>query len=1042
MFGAVPDREPRQRKKVWPRDLLEAEVRAMCAAQQKHFPALTEEKVNWLLFGAAAEYVNKADGALHHVIRRGRSEASKNPGLYSLRYPRFDNRHPGLDLLTPFDKEGRPIYVARKNKPEAKAALFEQAIFNFRVIEKATGRKVTPDAASIARLREIYESSRRKKTKTNKPGTLPGEASGPESVEITTSVLKKWYADYASRYQEIDDTNELKASLGTGRAKFCRSNLKKLHDDFVAIASGDMAQASIQPLLRDEKESKQQARDRFFSDIRHRLVQHRIRLFTRLLADLIEKHGAPQYIVYEAVRTLALSRKKKEELGKERQKKEKERQRSIDDLRDNSRSTSKNAIQRHRLFHETGGKCPFCLGTMMASDLHNGTLDIAHLFPRAWAACNEWWNLTVSHASCNRVDMQNQIPRDAWRENWSKVEDNAHEVFRGKKLELFLAADKETAEALVRPGGDLAQTAYISKMVRRACLIELDWLHKGRDPVGTEGVVDHPGVVGLKLTNGQITASLRRGWGLDAVLHPRPARMSEAQEGELTTEQRKARWQEKKEVFEKNRGDHRHHAIDAMVIACTWPARALHVHSITKEGVEKEFGWRWDERRQQMLAFHPLYNDHRQMRRVVEDWMQRLPAEERLRHHVSTSQKKKGYELTFLSGIRYDKQDPTATGYYKREKVEKLTIRKIMNTVNPGSANYLYPVEMGEYLRRQWAVYARDMGDYLEAAAGDFAPVAQADEKLSAKKNEEIESAFLGRLCFGAFAAWQSGDRSQPVVLPEEARSAVRPLLEVTVRLQRPQDDGSWSFVWQRKKSSKKIMPALREAAFKKLPPDFMNRQCFAAFQKWRAPLEQWERDCKKGETKVRPVLPDPSMPVRVTVPIKSLRVLVTENPAQLAPASVPGRNGGTGFVERKEYREVRLLPVKSRKDEVVPVFYPMWRSDAPYCPFYDVEKVDMAAKPRAVFRKRQIVKLVADYNDRPAGNYVLLALNPSGKPHLSPPHVASTPQAQLAFGLSKSGWKPKWTKLIPCLSGGLKFPADASESDAAENEEEAEDED
>lgn len=1041
MFGAAPTKEPRQRKKVWPRDMLEAEMRAIFAAQEKTFPVLSPEMVDWLLFGKAASFTKTEGGDVHHIIRRGSDPGAQDPGLFSLRWPRFDNRHPALDMMTPFDDKGRPVYVARKNKPEAKAALFEQAILNFRVTDKATGKKRIPEGTHLTRLRELYEHGRRKKSTGAKAKGEPAVNDAPDSIEISSGVLNKWFQEFSSLYQAIEGTTELKASLGTGRARFCRANLQRLHDDFVNVANGQQDQASWQPLLRKEGESQEQAKERFFSDIRHRLVQHRMRLFTGLVSDLVRKHGGkPDYVVFEAVRTLALSRKKKEDLNKERQKREKERQGSISQLREANRSTSKLAILRYRLYHEVGGQCPFCLKKMCVTDLHNGMLDIAHLYPKAWAACNEQWNMTVSHVDCNRVDMQNEIPRNAFRENWPAIEENARTRFKGKKLELFLAANREEADALVRPGGDLAQTAYISKMVRRACLIELDWLHGGRDPVATEGVVNHPGVVGLKMTNGQITASLRRGWGLDAVLYSRGRRLSEAEELALPPDERKARYAAQKEVFEKNRGDHRHHAIDAMVIACTWPARALHVHNISKEGAQTDIGWWWDAKRQQMLACHPLYADHRMMRHTVETWMERVKQERgRLKHHVSTSRKKKGYELTFLSGIRYDKKDPTAVGFYKREKVDKLTINKLLNTLHTRGANYLHPMEMGEYLRRLWSGYSRDMERYLELAVLGFAPKAQQDEKFAGKKNEEIESALLGKLCYQAFAKWQANGRPEELALPESAESAMRPMLEVMPRLSRGQDGNAWTMTWRLRKAGKKQMGALGLCAFKKLPSDFMNRLCFSAFQQWRAPLGVWEQLRKAAPGTPRPVLDDPLMPSRVVIPIKSLRVLVTENRQQLMPANVPGREGGRAMVERKEYREVRLMALKGKPDEVVPVFVPMWKGDTSYSPYCAIEFLDMAAKPKAVFRKRQIITLAIACGDKPAGNYVLLALNPSGQAHLCPPYVASTPQAQTAHGLSKSGWKPLWKTLIPCLAGGFRFPADALEptmGNDSENEE------
>ena len=66
---------------------------------------------------------------------------------------------------------------------------------------------------------------------------------------------------------------------------------------------------------------------RFLGDIRHGLVRHRLNLFLQMLHRLIKEHGKPDFIVVEAVRSLAFSEKKKDEHKKE-QKKNRDGQRS------------------------------------------------------------------------------------------------------------------------------------------------------------------------------------------------------------------------------------------------------------------------------------------------------------------------------------------------------------------------------------------------------------------------------------------------------------------------------------------------------------------------------------------------------------------------------------------------------------------------------------------------------------------------------------------------------------------------------------------
>ncbi len=165
-----------QRHEVWPRELLADEFHAILGAQATHFPQLSG-KVNghavgdWLLYGDTRE-VNG-----HHVFFK--SSEARNPGVLGLRWPRFDNRGPALDSFTPLDNAGRPLHVVRKNKPAFMEAQWKLAVMNFRVIERATGKLVAPDAEALSRLRGIWEASRRKpKKKTENENANFGELRG------------------------------------------------------------------------------------------------------------------------------------------------------------------------------------------------------------------------------------------------------------------------------------------------------------------------------------------------------------------------------------------------------------------------------------------------------------------------------------------------------------------------------------------------------------------------------------------------------------------------------------------------------------------------------------------------------------------------------------------------------------------------------------------------------------------------------------------------------------------------------------------------
>ena len=130
------------------------------------------------------------------------------------------------------------------------------------------------------------------------------------------------------------------------------------------------------------------------------------------------------------------------------------------------------------------------------------------------------------------------------------------------KYKRFIQRELELDKFIAR---QLTDTSYITKATLEylKCLFD-----KSHD------------VLGLK---GQLTAELRWQWGLDTILEELPDSPA---------------WRENNPDLrpgEKNRADHRHHAIDAVVIALTNRSRLHHLSDIVKRGGAKAHGEVLDE---------------------------------------------------------------------------------------------------------------------------------------------------------------------------------------------------------------------------------------------------------------------------------------------------------------------------------------------------------------------------------------------------------------------------------------------------------------
>lgn len=520
----------KQRKQHWPRDLLVKEFRAICEAQKRRYPKLFQN-ADRILYGDV--HIMSRNGETYHVYFK--AQDGENAGVFALRYPRFNNRSPGLDAYRPYDEEGRPLHVARKNpKNDADESADEnktkgialQAQFVFwmmscRVRDCVSRSTITPPPE----LKQSIIAAWKKK------GKVP-----------TEKQIEKMIGDYNNVHRDAPISyikGVTTPGLAKGRAGYSKPSLHMLCDK---IEAGETV-IIPQPYLKLPGEKREQAIPRLISGIPSPLVRDRLERFNAILGRLVKEHGPPSLVIVEAVRELAYGKKKTAKLDEIRRKNEDERRGAIE-----NGYRSKNEILRYRLWKEAGGRCPYCLQAIGQSSL--GTeAEIEHIVPEKRSLSNEWTNLTVAHISCNK-GKGNRTPYEAYGQDdrWPLLTKFAGEHFSPSKRDIFLSSN---ADDLIIQRRTLAQTAYIAKELRKITLVSLGWLDpEGRDPSSQKGFYSY------QVTNGAITAALRQEWGLNAVLYKVGKGKSE---------------EEREKLAIKNRSDIRHHALDAMVISATIP---------------------------------------------------------------------------------------------------------------------------------------------------------------------------------------------------------------------------------------------------------------------------------------------------------------------------------------------------------------------------------------------------------------------------------------------------------------------------------------
>ena len=690
------------RKIYWPREVLQKEFEAIVKAQAKNFPQLAE-KTDWLLYGDSQS--KKKGEATFHVFFK--TTEAQNPGVLGLRWPRFDNRGPALDSLQPVDEQGRPLHVVRKNKEAFGMAQWELALMNFRVLDFKTRQKRDPRIdfpIFIENLRNEW----------NKKG------------KVTEARLKKLAEPFKEQFLLIEDQKPLTPESGAGRARYSSPTLELIRKE---IGEGRRVDPP-QPILQRNGENAEQALNRYLADIKHPLVRHRLVLFRGILKQLVKDYGQPDMIVLEAVRSLALGQKAKNELNKRNEQFRKERETARGDLAAVGKSISRKAITRYRLWKEAQSTCPFCGEKITQEQIHNGLADIEHLVPRTIVDCNEFYNLTVAHIECNRELKKERTPFMAFANthDWPKLKANAERCFTGRKLEIFLSPN---AEELIEQKTDLQHTAYIARVIRHITLVQLGWLNDdGRDPTPEK---QNP-ALSFQVTNGQLTSRLRKAWGLNQILHPLPP---DKRWDELTEE-------EQKQFTEKNRGDLRHHALDAMVIACTLPWLAHRTHGATDQF--GHHGWWTQDEKQRSKAANPLFPNEGQMHDVVKKEIEKVV----VRHHVSRSNHQQAY----------------ATTLYAKKAKDTYVAREVFTSLTPKNLGSIWPETFASYCEAAWRRYSDESADL-------------AAELKKTKGN--VPESFTKKLCFAHFQKWRADDCPE-FYWPKEIKIPIRSVRWIAVK--------------------------------------------------------------------------------------------------------------------------------------------------------------------------------------------------------------------------------------------------------------------
>lgn len=302
------------------------------------------------------------------------------------------------------------------------------------------------------------------------------------------------------------------------------------------------------------------------NSLRQPVVEKILNQMVNVVNAIIEKYGKPDEIRIELARELKQSREERNETDKSMRKRERENESISKRLAEYGLRTTRNNIIKWRLYEEISSQesklnamCIYCGSPISLTEAILGNdVDVEHIIPKSKLFDDSQSNKTLAHRHCNR-DKNEQTAFDFMK---SKSEQAFNDyVDRVNLLYANRIIGKAKKDKLLMPESKIPDD-FIDRQLRESQYIS----RKAREILQT---VCHE----VWATSGKVTSELRHLWGWDDVTMNlqlpkyKDIGLTEYREWESNFGEHKHR----KEVIKdwSKRDDQRHHAVDALTIACT-----------------------------------------------------------------------------------------------------------------------------------------------------------------------------------------------------------------------------------------------------------------------------------------------------------------------------------------------------------------------------------------------------------------------------------------------------------------------------------------
>ena len=302
------------------------------------------------------------------------------------------------------------------------------------------------------------------------------------------------------------------------------------------------------------------------NELRQPLVEKILNQMINLVNALKAEYGVDEVRV-ELARELKMSREERERMAEGNRRREKENKAIAEKIRECGLFPTKSRIRKYMLWEEAGEKCLYCGQILTLSQCLNGDdMEVEHIIPKSVLYDDSYGNKTCACRRCNKEKGNRTALEYIRAKGW---EDEYMERINGLLDKKAISYSKHQRLRWMKediPSDFLERQLRLTQYISRQAMAILQ-----------------QGIRRVSASEGGVTARLRSLWGYDDILHTlnldRYDSMGETErvprEGETTEKLRIKDWSKRK--------DHRHHAIDALVVASTRQGYIQRLNHVSSE---------------------------------------------------------------------------------------------------------------------------------------------------------------------------------------------------------------------------------------------------------------------------------------------------------------------------------------------------------------------------------------------------------------------------------------------------------------------------